>query len=238
MLKYFKTLKIMCFLLYLFLWCQTTESLTNQLTDLGQNVTINCYLDIKEVTWMLLNLPDPPVLILRSFLNPPKALYFNKTFKQKFSVTSAHHLFIHNITINELGVYYCMNLDTTSHLSSGTRLYTTAPTQVTMFTECQNHTIVQYIQQNQTPWKTFTLILGLLNVVLVIVVIGLLTVCAAGHKISRRRSPEDHTTDLQQTQVQPQESNQPQYTEVDSSNLKTFRPSQVDCTYAVLQLPK
>ncbi|XP_050951154.1 uncharacterized protein LOC127153904 isoform X2 [Labeo rohita] len=192
MLKYFKTLKIMCFLLYLFLWCQTTESLTNQLTDLGQNVTINCYLDIKEVTWMLLNLPDPPVLILRSFLNPPKALYFNKTFKQKFSVTSAHHLFIHNITINELGVYYCMNLDTTSHLSSGTRLYTT----------------------------------------------GLLTVCAAGHKISRRRSPEDHTTDLQQTQVQPQESNQPQYTEVDSSNLKTFRPSQVDCTYAVLQLPK
>ncbi len=65
-------------------------TLTNQLTDLGLNVTINCELDLKEVAWLLLNPPDPPVLILHSFLNPPTAFYFNKNFTQKYSLQSKH----------------------------------------------------------------------------------------------------------------------------------------------------
>lgn len=56
----------------------------------------------------------------------------------------------------------------------------TAPTQLPELNEYQNHTVVKHnhtlvqqcIQQNQTPWKTLTIIFGLLNAVLVVVVIG------------------------------------------------------------------
>ncbi|CAM4654501.1 unnamed protein product [Leuciscus chuanchicus] len=135
----------------------------------------------------------------------------------------SNRLIINNITIYELGVYYCTNSDRTE-FSGGTRLHITAPTQLTELTECQNHTEVKYvqqnhttvkdIQQNQTPWRTFTIISALLNAVLVIVVIGLLKVFAVGNNIPGGRLQELHTTDLQQTQeiqeVQPQESHQPQ----------------------------
>ncbi|XDV22063.1 hypothetical protein PO909_027035 [Leuciscus waleckii] len=195
------------------MWCQAAETLTTQFTDLGQNVTINCELGLDEVTWLLLNLPDPPVVILRSFSNPPSTFYFNKIFKQKYSMQS-NRLIINNITIDELGVYYCMNSDRPEKFSGGTRLHITAPTQLTELTECQNHTEVKDIQQNQTPWRTFTIISALLNAVLVIVVIGLLKVFAVGNNIPGGRLQELHTTDLQQTQeiqeVQPQESHQPQ----------------------------
>lgn len=235
--------------LYLLIWCHAAETLTTQFTDLGQKVTINCDLDSDEVTWLLLNLPDPPVMILRTFSNPPTTFYYNKILKQKYSVQS-NRLIINNITINELGVYYCMNIDRTVKFSGGTRIHITAPTQLTELTECQNHTVVKYvqqnltavkeIQQNQTPWKTFTIISALLNAVLVIVVIGLLKGFAVGNKIPGGRVQELHTTDLQRTQeVQPQESHQPQYADVKFSKVrKTFRPSQVDSTYAALKLPK
>uniref|UniRef100_A0A671SE31 Immunoglobulin domain-containing protein n=1 Tax=Sinocyclocheilus anshuiensis TaxID=1608454 RepID=A0A671SE31_9TELE len=115
-------LKILQLQLYLLTWCQVAEILTNQLTDLGQNVTMNCGLDLKEVTWLVLNLPDPPVLILRSFSNPPATFYFNNRFKQKYSVQPKHNLFINNVSIDELGVYYCTNIDRTAQFSNGTRL--------------------------------------------------------------------------------------------------------------------
>lgn len=56
----------------------------------------------------------------------------------------------------------------------------------------------------------FLFIVCLLNNLESKCILGPLTVCAVGHKISRGRSPELHTTDLQQTQVRHQESNQPQ----------------------------
>lgn len=110
------------FIADLFIWCQAAETLTDQVLDLGRNVTINCDLDVKEVTWLLLNLPDPPVVILRAFSNPPTTFYVNKTFKQKYSVQS-NCLFINNITINDLGVYYCTNIDPSAQFSGGTRLH-------------------------------------------------------------------------------------------------------------------
>lgn len=61
-------------------------------------------------------------------------------------------------------------------------LFLTEPTQLTKFTECQNHTIVSYIQrnhtvvnyteQNQTQWMTIIIISGVLTGVLVFVAIG------------------------------------------------------------------
>lgn len=113
---------LILFLTDLLTWCQVAEILTNQITDLGQSVTINCGLDLKEVTWFVLNLPDPPVLILRSFSNPPATFYFNNRFRQKYSVQPKHNLFINNVSIDELGVYYCTNIDRTAQFSNGIRL--------------------------------------------------------------------------------------------------------------------
>uniref|UniRef100_A0A8C1R3R1 Ig-like domain-containing protein n=1 Tax=Cyprinus carpio TaxID=7962 RepID=A0A8C1R3R1_CYPCA len=113
---------LILFLTDLLTWCQVAEILTNQITDLGQSVTINCGLDLKEVTWFVLNLPDPPVLILRSFSNPPATFYFNNRFRQKYSVQPKHNLFINNVSIDELGVYYCTNIDRTAQFSNSTRL--------------------------------------------------------------------------------------------------------------------
>ncbi|XP_016345180.1 uncharacterized protein LOC107691197 [Sinocyclocheilus anshuiensis] len=194
--------------LCLLIWCQAAETLTDQLINLGQNVTINCDLT-NEVYWFLLKLPFSSVMILRSFSNPIP-FYYNASYKQKYSVTSKH-LFINNVTTDELGVYFCMSPDGSPHFSNGTRLYIIEPAPPT---ECQNYTAVQYIQQNhtsmkyieqkQTSWQTLTLISGLINAVLVIVVIGLL-----------------------------------KHAEEDSSMLYTnIHPGPVNSTYVALQLPK
>ncbi|KAA0712391.1 hypothetical protein E1301_Tti022470 [Triplophysa tibetana] len=103
----------------LFIWFQAAETL-DQLTDLGENVTINCDLDEEEIYWLLLKVPDPPVMILRTLST--ESLFFNKTFRQKYSIQSKTHLFINNITVYELGVYYCLKKDTPPKFSSGIRL--------------------------------------------------------------------------------------------------------------------
>ncbi|KAI2650244.1 Ig kappa chain V-II region 17S29.1 [Labeo rohita] len=167
------------FLTDLLAYCQVEEILTYQLTDLGQNVTINCSLDLTEVTWLLLNSPDPPVLILRSFSNPPDTFYFNNGFKEKYSVQSKHNLFIKNVSIDELGVYYCTNIDRTAQFSNGTRLDQTTPITVpTPVSEClcQNHTVVEQ-STDPTLWKTASVIFSLINVCLVFGFIDLLACC-------------------------------------------------------------
>ncbi|XP_057184251.1 uncharacterized protein LOC130550765 [Triplophysa rosa] len=219
-------MKILQLQIYLLIWCQAAETL-DQLTDLGQNVTINCDLDEGDIYWLLLKVPDPPVMILRTLSTT--SLFFNTTFRQKYSVQSKNHLFINNITVNELGVYYCMKTDTPPKFSSGIRLQINEPT------ESPNEEI-RYIHQNQTLWQTLTLILGLLNGVLFIVVIGLLKVFVVGHKKFGECSQLN--TDLQQNQVH-EDPNQLQYAEVDFTKVrKKSRPSKADSTYAALNLPK
>uniref|UniRef100_A0A8C1UWT6 Immunoglobulin domain-containing protein n=1 Tax=Cyprinus carpio TaxID=7962 RepID=A0A8C1UWT6_CYPCA len=101
--------------------CQVAVS--DLLTDLGSNVIINCDLDENEVYWILLKTPDPPTVILRSFTAPISQFYFNKTFRNKYSVQFKHCLVINNVTADELGVYYCMNTRTPPKLSNSTRLH-------------------------------------------------------------------------------------------------------------------
>lgn len=108
------------YLVDLLLWCEAAQTLTDQQTYLGQNVTINCDLVETEVYWFLLNLLYS-VLILRSFTTP---FYYNERFRQKYSVNSSH-LLINNVTADELGVYYCMSTNTEPKFSKGTRLYIT-----------------------------------------------------------------------------------------------------------------
>ncbi|XP_059425764.1 uncharacterized protein LOC132160080 isoform X2 [Carassius carassius] len=218
----------------LLLWCQAAETLTDHLTDLGQNVTINCDLDVTEVIWLLLKL-DSPVLILRTFTST-HSFYFNKTFKQKYSVQNKHNLFINNVTIDDLGVYYCMKIDPPQKYSSGTRLKIIA--------EIQNHTAVKEIEQKQTHWQIIILIISaLLNALLIILITGLLKVFVCGSKRTRDNLTQSQDTNLQQLQVmdleQQQAASQVQYATVDfPMACQRFHSSQVNSTYDILQFPK
>ncbi len=108
----------------LLIWCQAVETLTDHLTDLGQNVTLNCDFDVTDVNWLLLNLPDPPFIILQSSTTAA-TFYYSKTSKHKYSVQSKHDLFINNVTVDDLGVYYCVTTDAPPKYSNGTRLHFT-----------------------------------------------------------------------------------------------------------------
>ncbi len=101
--------------------CQA--AVADLLTDLGSNVTINCDLEENEVYWILLKTADPPTVILRTFPTPKSHFYPNKTFRKKYSVQFKHCLVINNVTVDELGVYYCMNTETPPKLSNSTRIY-------------------------------------------------------------------------------------------------------------------
>ncbi|XP_016382989.1 uncharacterized protein LOC107719948 [Sinocyclocheilus rhinocerous] len=178
----------------LLMWCRAAETLTDQLTDLGQNVTINCDLDVNEVIWLLLK-RDSPVLILRTF-SSTAPFYFKKTLKQKYSVQSKHNLFIMNVTIDDLGVYYCMKIHPPQKYSSGTRLYIIEPT-----AESKNHTVVKDTEQNQTHWQIIIIIISaLLNGLLIIVIIRLLKVFVFGSKSTRDNLTQSQDTNLQQPQ--------------------------------------
>ncbi|XP_039550559.1 uncharacterized protein LOC120495193 [Pimephales promelas] len=181
-------MKIIQLQLYVLICCRAVVS--DQLTDLGSNVTINCDLDENEVYWILLKTPDPPTVILWSFSTSTSPFYSNKTFRKKYSLQFKHRLVINNVTADELGVYYCMNTDTPPKLSNSTRLTFNESTQIT---ESHNHTTVEFIDQNQTQCRIIIIISGLMNGLQLIVVI----VFAVG----KTERLEKYDPDLLQTRV-------------------------------------
>ncbi|XP_048037650.1 uncharacterized protein LOC125262829 [Megalobrama amblycephala] len=224
-------MKIIQLQLYVLICCQA--AVADQLTDLGSNVSINCDLDENEVYWILLKTPDPPTVILRSLQTPLPPFYPNKTFRKKYSVQFKHCLVINNVTVDELGVYYCMNTDTPPKFSNGSRLYFNESTRLT---ECHNHTVIQSTHQNQTQCQIIITISSLMIGLLLIVLIGLLKVIVVGN----RRSAEESQlyTDLQQMQVI-QNQELLQYTEVNFTCVKIFtQPSQINRTHSALKLLK
>ncbi|KAI5609491.1 hypothetical protein C0J50_9469, partial [Silurus asotus] len=106
--------------------CGAAEGFTDRLVDLGQTVTLQCDVAVKDVLWFLMNPSEPPVFILRSFSSKTlDSQYSNQTFSKTFSLQYNSSLFIHNISTNELGVYYCIQTPTGSppKISHGIRLY-------------------------------------------------------------------------------------------------------------------
>ncbi|XP_073721780.1 uncharacterized protein [Misgurnus anguillicaudatus] len=205
---------------YLLIWAQTLDALMDKLTELGQNVTINCDLDVKEVNWFLLKLPDPSVMILRSMKHEP--FYYNETFAKKYFIQSKHQLFINNVTHEEIGVYYCMNTDTKSKLFSATRLHITEST-----SEKQNNTKTNCTEQSSEQWLIISIISASLNAVLLVVVIGLTKVFVCGSKTTSK------TPKTQDNLPQPEDSGQ--YAEVTFTT--RCKPIQINSTYALVQLP-
>ncbi|KAF4097904.1 hypothetical protein G5714_021912 [Onychostoma macrolepis] len=119
-----QTMRIIQLHIYLLMWSQATESVTNTAVTLGADVNISCDLDIKEIYWYRHKSPDPPVFILRTYSSTYEgAEYENSIFKLKYSVKTNSHLFIRNISTDELGVYYCVKTSEPQKFSNGTKIY-------------------------------------------------------------------------------------------------------------------
>ncbi|KAI2644360.1 Methyl-accepting chemotaxis serine transducer [Labeo rohita] len=113
------------------------------------------------------------------------------------------YLFLYLI---DLIICYQVVADLVTYLGSNTvNTFITEPTQLTVLTECYNHTVTEYTEQNPAQWQIIIIISGLMNGLLVIVVIGLLHVF-----VGNRRSAEQSqlNADLQQMQVTEQHQDQ------------------------------
>lgn len=86
---------------------------------------INCDLDEKEIYWMMLKPPNRPVMILRLFSTSPTPFYYDVGFRPKYLVQHKYNLFIENVTVDELGIYYCMTTEAPPKFSNGTKLHIT-----------------------------------------------------------------------------------------------------------------
>ncbi|RXN15904.1 polymeric immunoglobulin receptor-like protein [Labeo rohita] len=88
---------------------------------------------------------------------------------QSVQVSDSMEVFQNILSIDELGVYYCTNIDRTAQFSNGTRLDQTTPITVpTPVSEClcQNHTVVEQ-STDPTLWQTASVIFSLISVFLV-----------------------------------------------------------------------
>ncbi len=105
--------------------CLTTESLSDKRVNLGENVTLDCQIGVREIYWVFQKLTDSPVLILRTFSTDfaSSLIQDQRLSKDKYSTLTSSRLFISNITINELGIYYCAKQNKTLQISNGIRLY-------------------------------------------------------------------------------------------------------------------
>ncbi|KAI5088957.1 hypothetical protein C0J45_21529, partial [Silurus meridionalis] len=153
--------------------CGAAEGSPDMLVDLGRTVTLQCEVAVKDVLWFLMKPSEPPVFILRSFSSKTlDSHYSNQTFSKTFSVQYNSSLFIHNISTNELGVYYCIQTPTGSppKISHGITLY------------IRNHSADNQMgdirqQQNQTAgedelWRKVAIVSGIMNCLVIFSVIG------------------------------------------------------------------
>ncbi|XP_014007759.2 uncharacterized protein isoform X1 [Salmo salar] len=119
-------LRVVGHLLCLIICCRGADGLTGTLVELGQNTTINCSLNIESAYWYIQHQPQPPLAILRSFSNSsPAAFYYNKNYRQKYSLETGNRLFIQNVTVDDCGVFYCAKKEEGRLIfSNGARLMT------------------------------------------------------------------------------------------------------------------
>uniref|UniRef100_A0A8C2E209 Ig-like domain-containing protein n=1 Tax=Cyprinus carpio TaxID=7962 RepID=A0A8C2E209_CYPCA len=212
-----QTMKIIQLQIYLLMWSQVTESLTNTAVTLGADVIISCDLDIEEIYWYKQKSPDPPEFILRTYSSTYEgAEYENSNFTHKYSVKTNSRLFIRNITADELGVYYCVKTSEPLKFSKGTKIY------ITDFVH-KNQT--DLVPRDQKPWLIVTIITSVLSVFVIFAVIGLIKSCANSTKACEEKTNRDM--------------NEPQFAEV--VLLKHFSGSSsclTVCSFSLLQFDK
>ncbi len=107
------------------MWSQSTEALTDQQVVLGQTVTLACEYRLKPVIWFVMKLPARPEMILRTFGAPKQAKYYNNKFIRKYSKRDCSRLSINEVSVDDLGIYYCIKAGWALKISDGIRLHTT-----------------------------------------------------------------------------------------------------------------
>ncbi|KAF5896068.1 uncharacterized protein DAT39_014214, partial [Clarias magur] len=161
--------------------CGAAESFTETSVDLGQNVTLKCEVSVKLVFWFLMKPSEPPVFILRSFSSKHLVpQYSDAAFSKTFSLRYNSSLFIHNISTNELGVYYCSQTQTGSppDISRGIRLYI----QNHSAGSCENQTCTMLHNQTaSTPETNSFLPIFIASVILNCVLAVVVTVFTVNH---------------------------------------------------------
>ncbi|XP_050951225.1 uncharacterized protein LOC127153948 [Labeo rohita] len=171
-------------LFYLLLVCQTTETIMEEEVNLGENVTLECMIDVKDIYWVFLKPPDYVVVILRTFSSEStSSLFYQERLKDKYSTLTLSRLFISNVTIDELGIYYCAKTGSSLQLSDGTRLYTTAA-------QDQNET-----ELNSQTQQTLIVLYVILSTVMFSAVIGLFQV---KRKVCKKRHQQCQNEELEQ----------------------------------------
>ncbi|XP_049327290.1 uncharacterized protein LOC103045084 [Astyanax mexicanus] len=169
-------MKIVQIYLCLLMCCGAADGFSDLLVDLGQNVTLDCEISVKHVYWFLMKPSHPIVYILRSFTSTSTdAVYGDQAFRERFSLKHYGSLFIQNITVNELGIYYCMNPDSSQKISNGTRLYITQHSddhhnQTETNQQLRNE--IQHKDEEIRLWKTLFILSGLMMCIMLITVIG------------------------------------------------------------------
>ncbi|XP_077083081.1 uncharacterized protein LOC143736244 isoform X2 [Siphateles boraxobius] len=196
-------MKIIQLQIYLFMLYQATESLTNIRVTLGSDVIITCDLDIKEIYWYKQKLPDPSMLILRTFDSTVEVgKYENSSFKHKYSVKTNSRLFIKNITIDELGVYYCVKTSEPLKFNNGTKIYISDFVQKNI-TDSVHRNQTDDATQHQISWRNMTIIISvLLNVLLIIALIVVLMNLHATRRSKNSSENPPSTTETQYAEVE------------------------------------
>ncbi|XP_047007686.1 uncharacterized protein LOC108259250 isoform X2 [Ictalurus punctatus] len=214
---------------YLLVCCGAAEGFTEKSVDLGQNVTLKCEVSVRDVLWFLMKPSEPPVFILRSFSSrSTRPNYSSMTFSKRFSVQYNSSLFIHNISTNELGVYYCIQSGSPPNISSGIRLYIRNHS-------AENQTCEVKQRPNQTAdkceevrlWKSL-----FITLVIICLVIFVIMVCRCKRTPKPGRQHPDPGLQLRQ------DNTVALYDEVPYTPMnRCVRTNNLNSTYALLQPP-
>ncbi|KAL6462009.1 hypothetical protein MHYP_G00301540 [Metynnis hypsauchen] len=229
-------MKILQLHLSLLLWCGAAESFTDKLVDLGQTVTLTCEIDVKNVYWFLMKPSQPPVYILRSFTSSSTmAIHSNSSFSKRFSLQINSSLVIHSITLDELGIYYCIFNETPPKISTGIRILHTNESSLDHHNKTDEHQQLRNLTNDHLDFtrhqQTLLIVSGLMNCVLLCGVIGL--------TVQHCRRPPKPQPQPPESNVQRQQDHSVQYEEIElPTSTSGVRRSQASSTYAMLQFPK
>ncbi|XP_052422466.1 uncharacterized protein LOC127965820 [Carassius gibelio] len=203
-------------LLFCLLVCQTTQRLIDKPVNLGENVILDCLIDVKDIYWVFQKLTDSPLLILRTFSSESTLSYLqDQRLKDKYSSLNLSRLFIINITIHELGIYYCAKPATTLQISDGTRLYINEEA-----AREQNQTELRNNLQYQNTQQSLIVLCFIPIIVMFLAIIGLFQIKLQAFKKRHQQYQDEELEYLYST-------NDEQFSEVEfHPNNNTFVPFQ------------
>ncbi|KAK3510011.1 hypothetical protein QTP70_025309, partial [Hemibagrus guttatus] len=187
----------------------------------GKTKSPNCDVELLEVTGTQIYLCAVELLNVSQRSRSLTPGYSNTTFKKRFSLQYNSSLFIHNISTNELGVYYCIQTQTDSppDISSGIRLYIqnhSAENQTSTNDECQDQ--MPDKSGEIRLWRNLFITLGMVIGVVVLAVTVSITSCCG-----KTKSPNCDVELLEVTGTQswlPKATNDSSYTVVEFHPLK------------------